>query len=65
MNEVSLEKLYGVLKTYELEQIQAREVYGKGRIVATTTALVANAPQSKEEYGCQSSGIEDERIEVE
>ena len=29
MNEVSLERLYGVLKTYELEPIQQKEIYGK------------------------------------
>ena len=44
MNEVSLERLYGVLKTYELEQIQQKEIYGKGRVVSTSTALVAEVP---------------------
>ena len=65
MNEVSLEKLYGVLKTYELEQIQSKEIYGKGRIVATSTALVASAPQNEESHGLQFSDVEDARIEVE
>ena len=41
MNEVSLERLYGVLKTYELEQIQQKEIYGKGKVVSTSSALVA------------------------
>ena len=45
MNEVSLERLYGILKTYELEQIQQKEIYGKGRVVSTSTALVAEVPQ--------------------
>ena len=45
MNEVSLERLYEVLKTYELEQIQQKEIYGKGRVVSATTALVAEVPQ--------------------
>ena len=42
LSEISLERLYGVLKTYELEQIQQKEVYGKGRVVSTSTALVAD-----------------------
>ena len=35
LSEISLERLYGVLKTYELEQIQQREIYGTGRVVST------------------------------
>ena len=48
MNEVSLERLYGVLNTYELEQIQQKEIYGKGRVVSASTALVAEVPQKVE-----------------
>lgn len=47
LSEISLERLYGVLKTYELEQIQQREIYGTGRVVSTLTALVAQAPQQQ------------------
>ena len=45
MNEVSLERLYGVLKAYELEQIHDKEIYGKGRVVSASTTLVAVVPQ--------------------
>ncbi|KAL8100564.1 hypothetical protein AgCh_032713 [Apium graveolens] len=47
LSEISLERLYGVLKTYELEQIQQKEVYGKGRVVSTSTALVADEQQQQ------------------
>ena len=62
MNEVSLERLYGVLKTYELEQIQQKEIYGKGRVVSTSTALVAEVPQKVEEKIVQSSGLNKDAI---
>ena len=62
MNEVSLETLYGVLKTYELEQIQQKEIYGKGRIVSTSTALVAEVPQKLEEKIFQFSGLNKDTI---
>ena len=62
MNEVSLETLYGVLKTYELEQIQQKEIYGKGRVVSATTALVAEVLQRVEEKIIQSSGLNQETI---
>ena len=65
MNEVSLERLYGVLKTYELEQIQQKEIYGKGRVVSATTALVAEVPQRVEEKIIQSSGLNRETITAE
>ncbi|KAL8121361.1 hypothetical protein AgCh_018193 [Apium graveolens] len=38
LSEISLERLYGVLKTYELEQIQQKEVYGKERMVQSSKA---------------------------
>ncbi|KAL8125672.1 hypothetical protein AgCh_013075 [Apium graveolens] len=47
LSEISLERLYGVLKTYELKQIQQKEVYGKGRVVSTSTALVAEEQQQQ------------------
>ena len=62
MNEVSLERLYGVLKTYELEQIQQKEIYGKGRVVSTSTALVAEVPQKVEEKIVQSSDLNKDAI---
>ncbi|KAL8125830.1 hypothetical protein AgCh_013212 [Apium graveolens] len=49
LNEISLERLYGMLKTYELEQIQQKEVYGKGRVVSTSTALVVEEPQQQQQ----------------
>ena len=62
MNEVSLERLYVVLKTYELEQIQQKEIYGKGRVVITSTALVAEVPQKVEEKIVQSSDLNKDAI---
>ena len=65
MNEVSLKRLYGVLKTYELEQIQQKEIYEKGRVVSASTTLVAEVPQKVEEKIVQSSGLNQEAITVE
>ena len=65
MNEVSLERLYGVLKTYELEQIQQKEIYGKGRVVSASTTLAAEVPQKVEEKVVQSSDLNQEDITVE
>ena len=48
MNEVSLEIIYGVLKTYELEQIQQKEIYRHGRVDNTSTGLIANQPEKKD-----------------
>ncbi|KAK1361712.1 hypothetical protein POM88_046186 [Heracleum sosnowskyi] len=48
LGEISLERLYGVLKTYELEQIQQKEIYGTGKIVSTSTALTTEVPQQLE-----------------
>ena len=62
MNEVSLERLYGVLKTYDLEQIQQKKTYGKGRVVSTSTAVVAEVPQKVEEKIVQSSGLNKDAI---
>ena len=62
MNEVSLERLYGVLNTYELEKIQQKEIYGMGRVVSTSTGLVAEVPQKLEEKIVQSSGINKDAI---
>ena len=42
------------LKIYELEQIQQKEIYGKGR-VNTSTALVAEVPQKVEQKIVKSS----------
>ena len=61
MNEVSLERLYGVLKTYELKQTQ-KEIYEKGRVVSTSTALVAEAPQKQEAEIVQSSNLAKDAI---
>ena len=62
MNEVSLERLYGVLKTYELEQIQQKEIYRKGRVVSTSTALVVEVPPKVEEKIVQTSGLNKDAI---
>ncbi|KAK1356874.1 hypothetical protein POM88_050130 [Heracleum sosnowskyi] len=48
LGEISLERLYGVLKTYELEQIQQKEIYGTRKIVSTSTALTTEVPQKLE-----------------
>ncbi|KAL8088588.1 hypothetical protein AgCh_038388 [Apium graveolens] len=58
LSEISLERLYGVLKTYELELIQQKEVYGKGRVVSTSTALVAEEQQQQPQYQQQSQQSE-------
>ena len=65
MNEVSLERIYGVLKTYELEQIQQKEIYIKGRVVSISTTLVAEVPQKLEEKIVQYSGLNKDTIIVE
>ena len=65
MNEVSLERLYGVLETYELEQIQQKEIYGKRRVVSASTTLVVEVPQKVEEKIVQSSGLNQEAITIE
>ncbi|KAK1360632.1 hypothetical protein POM88_045106 [Heracleum sosnowskyi] len=55
LGEISLERLYGVLKTYELEQIQQKEIYGTCNVVSTSIALVAEVPQKLEETVVQPS----------
>ena len=62
MNEVSLERLYGVLNTYELEQIQQKEIYGERRVVNTSIALVAEVPHKQEVKVVQSSSIDKDAI---
>ena len=62
MNEVSLERLSGVLKTYELEQIQQKEIYGKGRVISTSIALISEAPQKQEVKIVQSSNLDKDAI---
>ena len=62
INEVSLERLYGVIKTYELEQIQQKEIYEKGRVVSTSTLLVAKIPQKNEMKIVQSSNLDKDAI---
>ena len=64
MNEVSLERIYGVLKTYELEQIQQKEIYGQGRVVSTSTALVVEAPEKMEDKVVQPYTSDKEEIIV-
>ena len=44
MQELSLEKLYGILKTYELEQAQTKKRYGWGKTVGAARALVVEEP---------------------
>ena len=54
-----------MLKTYEPEQIQQKEIYMKGRVVSASTALVAEVSQKVEEKIVQSSGLNQEAITVE
>ena len=65
MNEVLLERLYGVLKTSELEHIQLKEIYEKGRVVSTSSALVAKVPQKLEEKIVQYCCLNKDAIIVE
>ena len=62
MNEVSLERIYGVLKTYDLEHISQKEIYGMGRMVSTSTSLVVEVPQKLEEKIVQSFGLNKDAI---
>ena len=47
LNKTSLEKLFGVLKTYELEKEQNNEGYDKGK--GAVSGLVAEDVQVKED----------------
>ena len=60
MTKITLERLYGVLKTYELEQIQTKATYGRGKTVSTSTALVVKSPrdQTKKTVVLSSSNLE-------
>lgn len=40
MDAMTLEKLYGILKTYELEQIQTQQMYGRGKVLDRSRALM-------------------------
>ena len=42
INKISLERIYGLLRRNELEQIQTNEIYGRGRMVSNPSALVAD-----------------------
>uniref|UniRef100_A0A164VA75 CCHC-type domain-containing protein n=1 Tax=Daucus carota subsp. sativus TaxID=79200 RepID=A0A164VA75_DAUCS len=48
LNEISLERLYGVLKTYELEQVQSKQRYGWGKTQNHSRALVVESPVLEE-----------------
>ena len=48
LNEISLERLYGVLKTYELEQVQSKQRYGWGKTQNHSRALVVESPVPEE-----------------
>ncbi|KAK1384307.1 hypothetical protein POM88_022042 [Heracleum sosnowskyi] len=65
IGEISLERLYGVLKTYELEQIQQNELYGTGKIVGTSTALTTIVPQKLEVKVVQPSSSNLDVIDAE
>ena len=54
-----------MLKTHELEQIQQKEIYAKGRVVSTSTALVVEVPHKVEEKIVQYSGLNKDAIIVE
>ena len=62
LNEVSLERLHGVLNTYELEHIEQKERYGKGRVVITSIALVAEVSQKHKVKIVQSSNLDKDAI---
>ncbi|KAK1403703.1 hypothetical protein POM88_003308 [Heracleum sosnowskyi] len=65
LSEISLERLYGVLKTYELEQIQQKEIYGTEKVVSTSTAFVVEVPQKLEVKVAQPSSSENDVTVVE
>ncbi|KAK1392926.1 hypothetical protein POM88_011982 [Heracleum sosnowskyi] len=65
LGEISVERLYGVLKTYELEQIQQNELYGTGKIVGTSTALKIVVPQKLEVKVVQPSSSNLDVIDAE
>ena len=48
LHEISLEQLYGVLKTYELEQAQTKQRYGWGKTLCNSRALVVESPTPEE-----------------
>ncbi|XP_063948168.1 uncharacterized protein LOC135152246 [Daucus carota subsp. sativus] len=48
LHEISLEKPYGVLKTYELEQVQTKQRYGWGKTLWNSRALIVETPQLEE-----------------
>ena len=48
LHEISLEKLYGVLRTYELEQFQTKQRYGWGKTLGNSRALIVETPQLEE-----------------
>ncbi|XP_063948045.1 uncharacterized protein LOC135152143 [Daucus carota subsp. sativus] len=48
LNEISVEKPYGVLKTYELEQVQTKQRYGWGKTLSNSRALVVESPTPEE-----------------
>ncbi|XP_063937999.1 uncharacterized protein LOC135147893 [Daucus carota subsp. sativus] len=48
LHEISLERLYGVLKTYELEQVQTKQRYGWGKTLGNSRALIVETPQLEE-----------------
>ena len=48
LNKISLDKLYGVVKTYELEQLQTKQRYSWGKIFGSSKALVMESPVLEE-----------------
>lgn len=62
MNTITLERLFEILKTYELKQEQQKELYGKGKVVRTSIALVFEAPEKMsakvdQPYNTEKEGI--------
>ena len=45
-----------------MEHIQQKEIYKKGRVVSTSTSLVAEVPQKVEEKIVQSFGLKKDAI---
>lgn len=65
LNQTSLEKIFGILKTYEMEQVQQKKIYGKGRVVSTSTALVGEASVKMEDKVVQPYSSDKEVIVAE
>ena len=64
MSKVSLETLYGILKTYELELVQKRAIQSgqRGKMANTSNALVAQDPKMLQIHETQQQQIKIEDV---